>query len=124
MEKNNRNAQAYARPFELIMRSIFGCDKWEVCGMADADFIRANPYTAVVATCMYIYAKADDGKKKEIESFLDDARFHFQFNFDTLLSFDTNEKEIDGVCYTLSYADGETAIKTLEEKFRSICKNK
>lgn len=122
MEQKIINGQAYAHPFEYIMRDVFQCDRGGACGMADADFIRKHPYTAVAATCMYIYANADGKKKEEIEKFLDDAYFHFQFDLDTLLSFETNEKEINGGSYTLSYDNGEATIEALEEKFRNICK--
>ncbi|MBE5992684.1 MAG: hypothetical protein E7247_09870 [Paenibacillaceae bacterium] len=122
MEQKIINGQSYAHPFEYIMCDVFECDRGGACGMADASFIRNNPYTAVVATCMYIYANADEEKKEEIKKFLDDARFHFQFDFDTLLSFETNEKEINDGTYTLSYDNGEATIEALEEKFRNICK--
>lgn len=123
MKKEQVNALAYARSFEYIMRRVFGFNKEEAGGMANAKFIKRDPYTAIVATCMYIYTKADCDKKREIELFLDDVRHHFQFDFDTLLSFESSKKEIGGVCYTLNYANGERAIKHLEERFRHICLN-
>jgi hypothetical protein len=123
METKIINGQAYAHPFEYIMRDVFQCDRGGACGMADADFIRKDPFTAVVATCMYIYANAGVEKKRKIEEFLNDASFHFQFDFDTLLSFESNEKEVDGATYTLSYSNGEETIEALEKKFRDICKN-
>ncbi len=120
-EKIN-NGQAAAHPFEFIMRDVFQCDRFGACGMADADFIRKHPYTAVAATCMYIYANADEDKKQNIEKFLEDSYFYFQFDLDTLLSFETNEKEIEGGMYTLEYDNGEEAIEALEKEFRNICK--
>ena len=71
---------------------------------------------------MYIYANADEDKKQNIEKFLEDSYFYFQFDLDTLLSFETKEKEIEGGMYTLEYDNGEEAIEALEKEFRNICK--
>ncbi len=123
MENKIINPQAYAHPFEYIMREVFNCDRGGACGMADAaDFIRRNPHTAVVATCMYIYANANETKKREIEEFLNDASYHFQFDFDKLLAAESNVIEMPNGSYELSYENGEKTIEALEEKFRSICK--
>jgi hypothetical protein len=121
MEGKIINPQVYAHPFEYTMCRVFNCDRGGACGMADADFIRNHPFTAVVATCMFIYANANETKKREIDSFLDDAKFHFQFDFDTLLSADTSEIEMKNGSYTLSYDSGQKTIEALLEKFRSIC---
>ncbi|MDF2537159.1 MAG: hypothetical protein K0S76_180 [Herbinix sp.] len=121
MENRIINPQAYAHPFEYIMCKVFHCDRGGACGMADADFIRRNPHTAVVATCMYIYANANETKKREIEDFLSDARYHFQFDFDKLLSAESNVIEMVNGSYELSYENGEKTIEALLEKFRTIC---
>lgn len=120
MEERIVNPQSYAHPFEHIIRNVFNCDRGGAFGIADADYIRSNPLCAVTATCMYVYAK-DETKGDLIERFLEEADFYFQFSFDTLLSFDTSEKEVDGCSYTLDYENGAQAIEALEEKFRAIC---
>lgn len=122
MNKRIINPQSYAHPFEFIMRDVFNCDRGGACGMADADFIRRNPHTAVVAACMYIYANANDAKKREIEDFLNDASYHFQFDFDTLLSAESNVIQTPNCTHKLSYENGEKTIEALLEKFRAICK--
>lgn len=121
MERKIVNPQAYAITFEHIIRSVFDCERFGAFGIADADYIRSKPLCAVIATCTYVYAK-DETKADLIKKFLDEANFYFRFDFDTLLSFETNEKEINGSFYTLDYKNGAEAIKELEKQFRGICK--
>lgn len=122
--KNERiiNPQSYAHPFEKIMCKVFECSRGGVGGIVNADFIRHNPKAAVIATLTYLYNSADNVKRAEIEELIQEVNFYFQFDFDTLLSFETSKKLINGCTYELSYPNGEEAIKSIEDKFRSICR--
>lgn len=61
-------AQGYAVSMEHDMRRVFGCERFGFAGVVNSDFIRKNPLAAVLATCGFIYAEADDKNKKEIEA--------------------------------------------------------
>ena len=110
------NEQAYAHPFEYTMRDVFHCEIGGADGMADANYIQKNPFTAVEATCKHIYAYANFDKNKKIDEFLDEASIIFKFDFNTLLAIDSNDKRIPG------YNNGKEAIEALEEKFMDIFK--
>lgn len=116
------NPQSYAHPFEVIMRDVFNCDRGGVGGIVDANFIRADPKAAIMATLTYVYRTANEEKRRKIEELITDVDFHFQFDFDTLLSFETSKKEIDGSTYELSYQNGADAIQDIKNRFREICK--
>ena len=85
-------AQGYAVRLEHEIRRVFQCDRSGFAGIADSDFIRKNPLAAVLATCGFLYAKADDVGRKQIENFIVDTRFYWEMSLDELLSFETNIK--------------------------------
>lgn len=114
-------AQSYAVDIEHDMRRVFGCDRSGWAGVADADFIRKYPLAAVLATCGFIYGKADDEAKKKIEDFINDTKYYWEMSLDELLSFETNSKSSGKGTFIIEYENGEKALIDITDKFSDIC---
>ena len=114
-------AQGYADRMEHDMRRVFDDERYGFLGVLNADFIRKDPFAAVLATCGFIYAKADDKNKREIEKFINDTSFYWEMSLDELLSFETSSKIIGITETELDYENGEEALKDISNKFSHIC---
>lgn len=114
-------AQGYAVSLEHEIRRVFQCDRSGFAGIADSDFIRKNPLAAVLATCGFLYAKADDVGRKQIENFIVDTRFYWEMSLDEFLSFETNIKDTERGTIELDYENGEKALEDIMDKFSEIC---
>lgn len=114
-------AQGYAVSLEHELRRVFQCDRSGFAGIANSDFIRKNPLAAVLATCGFLYAKADDIGRTQIENFIVDTRFYWEMSLDELLSFETNSKNIGNGTIELEYENGEKALEDIMDKFSEIC---
>lgn len=116
------NPQMYAVEIEHIMSSVFHCDRFGIGGIVNSDCIRRNPYFSMVSTLTFVYANSDAEKKRQIEQFIDDFSYYSNWNIDTILSFETNRKIVDGSDYQIDYPNGEKAIESIIEQFKNICK--
>lgn len=114
-------AQGYAADLESELRRVFQCDRCGFAGIANSDFIRKNPLAAVLATCGFLYAKADDVERKQIEDFIEDTKFYWEMSLDELLSFESNSKKAGGGTIKLNYENGEKALEDIMNKFGKIC---
>ena len=114
-------AQGYAVSLEHDIRRVFQCDRSGFAGIANSDFIRKNPLAAVLATCGFLYAKADDVGRKQIEDFIVDTKFYWAMTMDELLSFETNIKDTEQGTIELEYENGEKALEDIMDKFSEIC---
>ena len=49
------NAKNYSINIEWTIRDIFKCDRFEMGGIADSDFINSAPLFCMTASVMYLY---------------------------------------------------------------------
>jgi hypothetical protein len=116
------NGQSYAIEIEHIIREIFSCERFGFGGVANSDFIRSQPFTAIIAALAYQFATADVNHRSEIEKFIEDNSFYSDFSIDELLSFETSEKIIEGTHIDIGFPNGEEAIKKIILDFRKVVK--
>ncbi|WP_313757490.1 hypothetical protein [Tissierella sp.] len=60
----------YAFQIEVTVRAIFNCKKYELGGIADANFIEKNPFIAIAIVLGNFYNKVDGSFKERIDEFL------------------------------------------------------
>lgn len=116
------NGQSYAIEIEHIINEVFSCERFGFGGVANSDFIRFQPFTAIIAALAYQFATADLKHRSEIEKFIEDNSFYSDFSIDELLSFETSEKIIDGTHVDIGFPNGEEAIKKIILDFRKVVK--
>ena len=116
------NGQSYAIEIEHIIREVFSCERFGFGGVANSDFIRSQPFTAIIAALAYKFATADKNSRDKIEKFIEDNTFYFKFSIDELLSFETSEKIIEGTHIDIGFPNGEEAIKKIILDFRKVVK--
>lgn len=98
------NGQSYAIEIEHIIREVFSCERFGFGGVANSDFIRSQPFTAIIAALAYQFSTADVNHRSEIEKFIEDNSFYSDFSIDELLSFETSEKIIEETHIDLDYS--------------------
>ena len=116
------NGQSYAINIEHILSNVFRCERFGFGGVVNSDFIRRQPFTAVLSGIAFIYATAGEEKQLEIEKFIEEFSFYSKMSIDDLLSFDTSEKVLNGITIDINYENGEKAIEDMIGKFRNLCK--
>ena len=116
------NGQSYAIEIEHIIRDVFSCERFGFGGIANSDFIRYQPFNAIIAALAYRFATADEEQKDKIEKFIEDKSFYSDFSIDELLSFETSEKVIDGTHVDIGFSSGEEAVKKIIKDFRKVVK--
>jgi hypothetical protein len=114
-------AQGYAVSIEHSMSRVFNCNRGGVGGPVDSDYIRKHPYAAMCCALTAIYA-IDPEKKSAIEMFVEDNMSYANWSIDDLVSFDTSEKVINGIEYSLDFANGEEALRNIISKFDALIK--
>lgn len=60
----------YAFQIEVTVKSIFKCKKYELGGIADANFIEKSPFIAIAIVLGNFYNKVDGSFKEKIDEFL------------------------------------------------------
>jgi len=117
------NGQTYAIEIEHILCRIFSCERFGFGGIVNSDFIRQHPYTAMVCGLAYIAATADNARRNEIETFISNFSFYSDMSIDTLLSFETSEKVIDGITIQLEEDNGQQTVEKIIVEFRKVVKD-
>ena len=115
------NPQNYAVSIERIMRNVFDCDRSDVGGLVESDYIRNYPFTAMMSTIMYLCNSKDSNHIILVSNFFENYSYYGKWSIDELLSFDSNSKEIDECNYEIEYANGEEAITAIIAAFSEIC---
>lgn len=116
------NGQSYAISIEHILCNVFRCERFGFGGVVNSDFIRRQPFAAILSGLSFIYATAGREKQLEMEEFIKEFSFYSEMSIDDLLCFDTSTKTIDGITIEINYNNGEKAIEDMVEKFRKVCK--
>lgn len=117
-------AQSYAVSIEHILRDIFGCERFGFGGIVNSDFIRRQPFTGITCGLSYLYAIAKSNEQNEIIKYIDDYYFYSDMSIDTMLSFETSSKEINGINIEISFKDGEELVETMIRDFEKVAKIK
>lgn len=60
----------YAFQIEVTVKSVFNCDKYELGGIVDANFIEKDPFIAITFVLGNFYNKVDRSFKEKIDEFL------------------------------------------------------
>lgn len=60
----------YAFQIEVTVKAIFNCKKFELGGIADANFIEKDPFIAIALVLGNFYNKVDRSFKEKIDEFL------------------------------------------------------
>lgn len=115
-----KNGQRYAIEIEHIITDVFSCERFGFGGVVNSDFIRSQPFTAIIAALAYKFATADKNSRDKIEKFIEDNTFYFKFSIDELLSFETSEKIIDGIPVEIGYTTGQEAINKIIIDFKEV----
>lgn len=113
------NPQNYAVRIEQIMRSVFQCDRGDIGGLVESDYIRKYPFTAMISTLMYL---CDCASIDIVLDFFEKYNFYGQWSIDELLSFESNSKEINGCNYEIEYQSGDEAMQSMTDAFSDIYK--
>ena len=88
-------SQGKAVSIELVLRSVFNCDRYGFGGQIDSDCIRQHPFLSMTQGLAVLYERNPE-KRKDIDEFIDNFSFFESMSIDYLLSFDTREK-IEGI---------------------------
>jgi len=107
MNKAVIRAQGYAVSMEHNMSCVFGCERFGFAGKVNSDFIRKNPFAAVLATYGFIYARVDNVNKKPVEKFIEDTSFYWEMTLEEILSFETSSQTIEIETRQPEYENGE-----------------
>lgn len=59
----------YAFQIEVTVKAIFNCSKYELGGIADANFIEKDPFIAIAIVLGNFYNKIDGSFKEKIDEF-------------------------------------------------------
>lgn len=116
------NGQSYAISIEHILCTVFTCERFGFGGVVNSDFIRRQPFAAMLSGLGYLYANSDSVKKKLIENFIEKNSFYSNMSIDDLLSFENSIKVLDGIQIDIGFENGVKAIECIIEEFRDICK--
>ena len=119
---NGAHAQMFAVNIEHILCDVFECERFGFGGIVNSDFIRRQPFTAMACGLSFIYANAETKKQAEILKFIEDYSFYSTMSIDDLLSFDTSQKNINGITIELNFKNGKEAIECMIDDFRKVCK--
>lgn len=115
------NSQNFAVRIELIMRSVFECDRSGVGGLVESDYIRKYPFTAMISTIMYLCKRNSGDNINVASNFFDKYGYYGKWSIDELLSFDSNTKKLDNCIYEIEYANGEEAMNAIIAAFSEVC---
>lgn len=116
------NPQNYAIRIEQIMCDAFECDRFDIGGLVNSDYIRKYPFTAMMSTVMFLCKRNDSDSIVIASDFFDKYQHYGQWNIEELLSIESNSAEIDGGNYKLEYANGEEAVNVIITAFSEVCK--
>lgn len=114
-------AQGYAVEIEMILRSIFKCERFGFGGQVNSDAIRKHPFLSITQGLAFIYATSES-KRKEIDKFIDDFNFYSDFSLDELLSFDAKENSREYVTIELQKNNGLEEVEYIISAFRNVIK--
>ncbi len=113
-------AQGYAVEIEMILRNIFKCDRFGFGGQINSDAIRKHPYLSMTQGLAFLYATAEEIKRKQIDKFVDEFSFYSDFSLDELLSFDTKEKVVGSTTIGLTKNNGLEEVGYIISAFRDV----
>ncbi len=112
------NGQRYAIEIEHIIRNVFSCERFGFGGVVDSDFIRTQPFIAIIAALAYRYATADKKLRGEIERFIEKNFSYLDSSIDEFFSSERPEKITDGI----RFPNGEEALEKIIKDFSNLVK--
>ncbi len=112
-------AQGYAVEIEMILRSIFNCERFGFGGQVNSDAIRKHPFLSMTQGLAFIYA-ASENKREGIDTFLEEFSFYSDFSLDELLSFDAKENAREYETIELQKNNGLEEVEYIISAFRKV----
>lgn len=82
----------YAFQIEVTVKAIFNCNKYELGGIADANFIEKDPFIAIAIVLGNFYNKVDGSFKEKIDEFFN--KYYLEMGKSIL---DIGEEKIKGI---------------------------
>lgn len=114
------------KPVELTLNIFYvisiSAKVLDLGGIADSGFARRQPFSAITCGLSFIYATANNDKRKEIEAFIEKYYFLREMTIDLLLLFETSKKEVNGVIMDISFKNGKEAVDSMIKDFRNVVK--
>lgn len=98
---------------EQILCKLFNCDRCDIGGMVNSDFIENNWFSCISLGL----GKLADTKSEEIENFLESYGDYLKLSLIDLIQLSSNS---NGLCE--NHADGEEAAKAVISSFADLCK--
>lgn len=115
------NSQDYAIRIEHIMCDTFECTRFGMGGLVNSDYIRRHPFMAMMSTLIFLYGRNKDNCINDVSNFFKTYNYYGEWNIDELLSFESNNKVINGTQYGINYANGEEALESIIDAFAELC---
>lgn len=115
------NPQNYAVRIEQIMRSAFECERSDIGGLVESDYIKKYPFTAMISTIMYLCKHNDIDSINVASDFFEKYSYYGQWSIEQILSFESGAAEIGGCNYEFECANGEEAMETIIVAFSAVC---
>lgn len=112
-------SQGYAVEIEIILRSIFKCDRLGFGGEVNSDLIRKHPFLSMTQGLAYIYA-TEEKKHECIDEFINYFSFYEDMSIDDLLSFDTKSRCLNNATVELQHNNGVEEIEYIISSFRKV----
>ncbi len=112
------NPQNLAIRIEKIMRNVFECDRFGMGGLVESDYIRKNPFTAMMSTIMYLCERNNSNSVNIASDFFEKYSYYGQWSIDQLLEFKSNTPENNGCKFT----NGEEIMDAIINAFSEVCR--
>lgn len=110
-------AQGYAAEIEIILRSIFNCERYGFGGQVNSDAVRKHPFLSMTQGLAFIYA-ASKGKRESIDKFINDFSFYSDYSLDELLSFDAKKNPTEYGTIELQKNNGLEEVEYIISSFK------
>lgn len=91
-------------------------------GQINSDAIRKHPFWSMTQGLAFLYA-VDETNHNQIDDFIEYFSFYSDMSLDDLLSFDTNEKGINGVTIRLAKNNGLEEVEYIISSFRKVARS-
>ena len=82
------NPQSYAVQVEHIMSKVFSCDRSGVGGLVSSDYIRRNPFLAMICTLSYLSGRNGVRIDQKFSNFFREYNCYSSLSLDELVGLD------------------------------------
>ena len=112
------SAQNYAVRIEITMRDAFECGRFEIGGLINSDYVKKNPFMAMMITLAYLCDRGEAESTKIITEFFERFCSYDKLSVNEILNMVENS---EGDTDENKYANGEEALKDIIACFEADC---